>query len=119
MKASAYIPHKFPSLNDYIRDCRANRYKGAATKRDAETATWLYIRKMPEFKKPVRVSFIWHERTRKRDLDNIAFAKKFILDALVKSGKLENDDPRHVVGFTDDFVHDPAGDGVLITVEEV
>lgn len=50
--------------------------------------------------------FEWHERTQKRDADNIASAKKFILDALVKSGVLEDDSRKYVKGFYDTIIDD-------------
>ena len=39
----------------------------------------------------------------KPDLDNICFAKKFILDALVKAGTIKTDGWNGVMGFTDEF----------------
>lgn len=50
--------------------------------------------------------FEWHERTKKRDADNIASAKKFILDALVKMRVLEDDSRKFVKGFSDVIVDD-------------
>jgi len=55
------------------------------------------------FEEPVKVLFHWHENTMRRDLDNIAFAKKFILDALVKAEVLKNDNWEYVRGFVDSF----------------
>lgn len=52
------------------------------------------------------VRFEWHERTKKRDADNIASAKKFILDALVKMKVLEDDSRKFVKGFYDVIVDD-------------
>ena len=56
----------------------------------------------------VKVRFEWHESTKKRDADNIVFAKKFILDALVKMRVLPNDSRKYVKGFTDDVIDDKA-----------
>ena len=60
---------------------------------------------------------MWIEDSKRRDLDNIAFSKKFILDALVKTGKLEDDDQDHVKGFTDRFERGKAAK-VIVTIEE-
>lgn len=62
------------------------------------------------------VRFEWHERTKKRDADNIASAKKFILDALVGSGVLEDDSRKYVKGFYDVIVDDKED---FVTVELV
>ena len=97
------IPLKLPSLNDYVRACRANRYAGAEMKKRLEQDIGLFIRDLPIFIEPVTIIFVWQEANRKRDFDNIAFAKKYILDALVKEGKLKDDNRRHVTGFVDRF----------------
>lgn len=120
MKSSVFIPLKFPSLNDYVRECRGNMYKAQKTKGDIETYVCLFVQTMPVFTRPVRVSFEWHEGNRKRDLDNVAFAKKFVLDALVKAGRLKGDSQRYVKEFHDAFVVRPGGDfGLSLTVEEI
>lgn len=62
--------------------------------------------------------FYWHERTKKRDADNIAFAKKFILDALVKNGVLADDSRKYVKGFYDTIVDDKE-DFVIVELLEV
>ena len=50
--------------------------------------------------------------------DNRAFAKKFILDGMVKSGLIENDNWSHVTGFTDRFALAGAN-RVEVTITEV
>lgn len=62
--------------------------------------------------------FEWHERTKKRDADNIASAKKFILDALVKGGVLVDDSRKYVKGFYDVIVDDKE-DFVIVELIEV
>ena len=62
--------------------------------------------------------FEWHERTKKRDADNIASAKKFILDALVKNGVLVDDSRKYVKGFYD-VVVDDTEDFVKVELVEV
>lgn len=47
----------------------------------------------------------------------MAFAKKFILDALVKAGILAGDGRKNVVGFSDEFHVDPGNPRVVITIE--
>lgn len=99
------IPLKLPSFNDYIKACRSNKYLGAKIKKEVEEKLSIYICELPKFDKPIKINFIWVESTKKRDLDNICFAKKFILDAMQKCGKLENDNINWVVGFTDSFCY--------------
>lgn len=112
------IPFKLPSLNEYINKCRGNRYSGAGFKRSVECDIMWFLKPVPEITKPCRFHFIWYEQTKRRDKDNVAFAKKFILDALQAAGKLPNDNNRYVLGFSDDFVYGH-GDGVVVEIEEV
>ena len=97
------IKMKLPSLNEYIGVCRENKFKAAKFKREVEATIGLFIGGLPKFEKPVTIHFHWIEGNKRRDYDNIAFAKKFILDALVKRGKLKDDNRKCVTGFTDSF----------------
>ena len=50
------------------------------------------------------LSFYGQSGDNRRDLDNISsLGRKFILDALVKAGKLENDNRNNVIAFKDTF----------------
>lgn len=112
------IPCRLPGLNEYVRACRANRYAAADMKRWTEELIAFYSRELPVISGPVTVSFLWREGDRRRDLDNVAFAKKFILDSLVKTGALPDDGRRHVVGFTDSFETTPKQWSVTVTIKE-
>lgn len=112
------VPVKLPSLNEYINVCRANRYEAAKFKRDIESEIGLFLGRLPRFENPIRIHFKWIEGTKRRDYDNIAFAKKFILDALVKKGKLKDDNRKCVMGFSDSFEHGPETK-VILYIEEV
>jgi len=64
----------------------------------------LIARQIPEEPLPrCHVTFIWIESNKRRDPDNVAFAKKFILDAAQKAGLIENDGHKQIAGFTDRF----------------
>lgn len=118
------IQGRLPSLNDYTNACRANMYKGAKFKDNVENNIILQIRQC--FKnnliidKPVVIHFTWVEENRKRDLDNIASAKKFILDALVKMKVFLNDSQKYIKGFTDQFLEPEKGKGrVEVIISEI
>ena len=102
------IPMRLPGLNEFIEACKTQRgkwNKGNQMKQDAEEEMSWYLMRLPKFKKPVKIKFIWvSEKDDRRDLDNICFAKKFILDALQKCGKITNDNRKYVRGFLDDFM---------------
>lgn len=98
-----------PSLNEYTAACRSNPYVGAKFKREVEEVIGWEIKQavtskqLHQPKGAVIVKFEWTEANCRRDCDNIASAKKFILDALVKHGVLENDSQKYVKGFYDVF----------------
>lgn len=88
MRAGMVIEGRFPSLNDYVDAERANRHVGAKMKRreTARAEAAAIAQGLPRFAGPVAVRFLWVEPNRRRDLDNVAFAKKFVLDGLVAAG---------------------------------
>lgn len=97
------IPLRLASLNEYINACRTNRFRAAKMKRDTEDSIMIFIRHLPRYEKPIRIHFIWVEPNARRDLDNVSFGKKFILDAMVRAGKLPNDNQQYIRGFSDAF----------------
>lgn len=111
------IPFRLPSLNQYIYECRRNKYAGAKMKRDAEECIMWYINKLPKYSNPIKIHFHWVEENKRRDLDNVCFAKKFILDSMVKSGKLKNDNRNFVKGFMDTFEYGKESK-VILEIEE-
>lgn len=112
------IPYKFPSFNEYVNECRKNRYAGGNMKRRIEEDISYYINKLPYFNKSVKIKFIWIESNKRRDFDNICYAKKFILDSMVKAGKLKDDNRNYVVGFEDSFEYANESK-VVLEIEEV
>ena len=114
------IEGRMPSLNDYIRAERGSMYAANAMKRECtDAAAWAArAARMPRFKMPVTVRFTWVERNRRRDIDNVAFAKKFVLDGLVAAGVIGNDTPQYVRGFSDSFAYDAARPRIEVEVTD-
>lgn len=113
------IPLKFITLNEYINKCKqskgsyspAQMYKG---RMDSIIAFYIKQSKIKPINKPFKMHCIWYEDTARRDPDNVAFAKKFILDGMQKATILKNDNSRLVKGFMDSFVY---GKGQKVIVE--
>ena len=104
------IPGTLIGLNEYTRANRTQAIAGANMKRIEERKIMHYIdlqllHNLEEFVpiKKVYIFFRWIEPNKMRDPDNIAFAKKFILDALCTKGILTGDGWREIKGFNDDF----------------
>lgn len=122
MKHTLVIQGRLDGLNEYTRACRSNKYKGAEMKKANERIVSAYIMqqlKNVHFDGVVRLSFRWYEKDRKRDLDNIAMSKKFILDALVSNQVIFADSWKGVVGFTDEFFIDKTNPRIEVDIEEV
>lgn len=109
------IPFRLPSLNEVIGVNRSNPHAGAKLKRNTEEQLMWCIKsaKLLPVTLPCIVHMLFIEPNRRRDADNVESAKKFILDALVKSGVLLNDNPRWVLG-SPSFTR--YGDGACVRV---
>lgn len=106
-------------LNEHDAANRSNKFAGAALKKRMTEMIASQCDQLEPVTHPVIVHFNWHISS-KHDLDNIAFAKKYVLDGMVKSGKLPNDNQKWVKGFSDFFTHIPKGEEkVVVGIEEV
>lgn len=113
------IRGRLPGANEYIAACRTNKYAGAKMKREAQELVKWQIARLPKLRGKVEITFRWVEPNARRDFDNCAFGKKFILDALQEMGKLDNDDRKHVVGFRDIFDIDKTDPRIELEITEV
>jgi len=115
------IPGRLPGLNEMIRSARGNKYAAAKEKKRSDDWCAWYAKqaRLPAIKKPVLVSFIWMEPDARRDVDNIAAGAKFILDALVHLGVLQNDSQKWVHGLSHVFGVTALKPHIVVTLEEV
>lgn len=96
------IEEKLPSLNDVIGQNRANRMAGASMKNKVQSHILTYMQlavlkgDLKPQEKKCTISMTWHEKTKRRDADNIQSAQKFILDAMVDGGILKDDSRKYV-----------------------
>lgn len=102
-KIKFVIKGKLDGLNEYIRACRANRYKGAEMVKKNERLVMAYILQAVNFGEvyevknyPIKLNINWYEMDNRRDIDNITFATKFIQDSLVRTGILEDDSRKYI-----------------------
>ena len=104
------IPLRLPSLNEFIAKTKINNRNwnaGNELKRMVQSQIRYFLRDVPKITEPITINFTWHEKDKKRDPDNICFAKKFILDAMQEMKIIQNDNWRFVSGgFVDKFVCD-------------
>ncbi len=99
------IKGELTDLNTYINAERSNRFFGAKLKKENTELVEqeIMIQRLKPINKPVFVYIYWYIKNGRKDPDNIAFAKKFILDGLVKMGVLKDDGMQEIIGFQDHF----------------
>lgn len=115
-----WIPGNLPSLNQII--ALAKRQRGSYSPYNDAKAQWhrnvaIYAERC-ELVPITRARFVfeWIAQDRRTDPDNIAAARKFILDGLVACGILPGDGWAHVVGFEDRFAVDANAPGVRVEI---
>lgn len=120
------IPYELMDLNTYINNNRANRMKGAKSKRAFTRLCALSVKaamnqglEIKEDEMPIDLHFKWYVPNRKKDKDNIAFGKKFILDGMLQAKLIENDGWKQIGNFTDTFVVDKENPRVVVKIEGV
>ena len=116
------IPHELMDLNKFINLQRSNRYAGAKAKKDQTNLCTMYIKramanglKVEQY--PITVKFKWVMPNRRKDKDNIAFAKKFLLDSMQEAGLIVNDGWKEIDGFEDEFEVDKENARVEIEIK--
>ena len=118
------IEERLPGLNDYTSACRSHWSNGSRMKRRIEETIVWYIKaaRAQGMLHPTSARVVlhiqWHESDMRRDVDNIVFAKKFILDALQLAGIIPNDNRKHVAGVYDEIVDDDV-DYVRVMLTEI
>ena len=94
---------KLPGFNDYTRANRGNKYLANKMKQDIQKNICKYIVfgvSMKDLEKvdryPIGLKIKWYEPNNRRDIDNITFGTKFILDSMVCMGIIEDDSRKYV-----------------------
>ena len=116
----ANIPFELPDLNSYNKASRSTYGKILANNIKQKTQRDILFclpAKQKPLLTPVRASFFWTVKDKRKDPDNIAFAVKFIFDALVKKGILYDDNLNKVAEIHHYFRVDRKDVGVTVMLE--
>jgi len=105
------IPNRLPGMNDIIaaahnRHGNFSKYAEMKKRYGLEIILLIKTQCLRPITVPVDIDFHWYEdniKGKKRDKDNISAGKKFVLDALVDSGIIRDDDWKQINTFTDHF----------------
>lgn len=66
----------------------------------------------------VRVSVRWVEPHRGRDLADVSYAKRYVVDGLVKAGIIGNKTSREIVALSDEFGYDRMRPRIIVEINE-
>ena len=124
MRKKFVIKGRLWGLNEYTNACKSKygKYSASTYKREVEETIGWCIRSYIgnwHTDKIVYLKYKWVEPNTRRDLDNVAFAKKFIQDALVKQGVIPNDGWRNILGFEDSFAVEKNNPRIEVEIIEV
>lgn len=101
------IPGEMPGLNTIIAESKKHWSNYAKSKKKYTLiATVFAKRDLVPISKSVNIEFMWYCKDKRRDPDNIASAKKYIIDGLVDAKILVEDGWSQIKGFTDRFYID-------------
>lgn len=113
-------------MNDYVNECRSNPYGANSLKKRNQKQVYLAILEADRreklhriYKYPVRLKITWYEPNKRRDVDNITFAVKFILDELVKERILQNDSQKYVCEVWNSVRVDKLNPRIEVEIEEI
>lgn len=112
-------------MNEYTKANRSNRYQGATLKKKNEQIVKLYALKAHRqgslekiYKYPVSLEIKWYEPDMRRDADNVQFAVKFIQDALVNLGFLENDSRKFINKISHEVLVDKKNPRIEVVIND-
>lgn len=126
MKQKFEISGRLDGCNEYTNACRSHAQLGARLKRqNQEKVCWaIKAAHLSPMEPPVNVRITWFEKpkrkgSRMRDRDNIQFAVKFVLDALVEMGVIK-DDGFDDIGDVNHKCYRASGEArIIVELEEV
>lgn len=99
------IDYKFENINTYINKCRTNYRIANAIKQKETQISMLAFTKLPKIKEyPIELIFTWHIKNKLSDLDGKL--PKNIIDGLVRSGKIIDDNVKYIQRITHIYKHD-------------
>ena len=96
------ISGELPDMNEIIKVSKSHFAAYAKLKKDATEIVRLSCLKLPKIKK-IYLNITYYCKNKRKDIDNIAVAKKFTLDGLMAAGKIKNDGWNEIAGWNEKF----------------
>jgi len=117
------IKSELPDLNSYINTERSNKFAAHQLKKKATRAVQHEINlqiskfKVKKFKR-IYLYIDYYCKDKRKDMDNVAFAKKFILDGMVNAKVIPNDGWKQIAGWEERFYIDKNNPRIEILLVE-
>ena len=120
---------EFPTLNEVIRDTKKHWYRYSKGKKDHTKV--VRIKALEDYLPilqsdydgtivyPIGLQFDWYRKNKRTDPDNVAFAKKYILDGLQEADIIGNDNWAIIQGFRDSFYIDKKNPRVEVSIYKI
>ncbi|MCO8288285.1 RusA family crossover junction endodeoxyribonuclease [Tetragenococcus halophilus] len=114
------IPGELTDQNTYMDAERANRHKAAKLKKQNtyKCAAIFMPFRLQQPKLPISLHFDWICKNKRKDKDNICFAKKFIFDGMQQAGYIPNDGWSEIKEWTESFHVDKNNPRIEIEIKE-
>lgn len=106
-------------MNDVINKSKQHWAIYAKMKQEATELVKYSALKLPKFKNKIYLEITYFVKNRKKDMDNIAFAKKFIFDGLVEAEKIKNDGWGEIAGWKESFEVDKYNPRIEVYIKEM
>lgn len=114
------ITGELPGLNEIIALSKKHWASYANEKRDLTQDIALLAKSQIKKKyTKIDLSFTWYCKNKRRDKDNIIAGQKFIIDALVEAGVIENDGWEQIGNISHSFEVNKENPRVEVIIEEV
>ncbi len=113
------IKGEFPTLNEVIKVSKAHPMAYANQKKDYTALALLHLNNKPKIDYKADWIFTWYRKNKRTDPDNIQVGTKYILDAFVKKGIIENDGWNQINSIKHKFAVDKDNPRVEIQIKEV
>jgi len=113
------IQGQMPTSNEIIAASKSHYMAYANMKKDYTALAMISSQNLKKITNKIDLQITWYRKDRRSDPDNIAGGVKFILDGLVKGGKLKNDGWRQINSIAHKYAVDKDNPRVEVMIKEV
>lgn len=115
------IKGELTDFNTYSDAERTSRQKAAKIKKKEtyRVAAAFMPYRLAKPKLPISLKIRWICKNKRKDKDNIAFAKKFLFDGMQQAGVIPNDGWKEIGDWSEEFSIDKNNPRIEIEIEEM